>query len=113
MRGWPGILMVGYICLVFMMFHVERRLSDSFADRRLRVTKSLQQANMPTEQATALLDAVDGVGQDAYGALIFIFLPMGILIPPAFAQIYEMHRRLKELESRLQQPSPGLQPGGG
>jgi hypothetical protein len=109
MLRWPGILMVGYIGLVLMMFHVERRLSDSFADRRLRLTKSLQKANMPTEQATALLDAVDGVGQDAYSTLLFVFLPMGVLIPPAFAQIYEMHRRLKTLESTTQPPSPALQ----
>jgi len=61
MLRWSGILMVGYICLVFMMFHVERRLSDSFADRRLHLTRSLQKANMPTEQAAALLDAVEGV----------------------------------------------------
>ncbi len=113
MLRWPGILMVGYVCLVFMMFHVERRLSDSFTDRRLRLTESLQKANMPAGQATALLDAIDGVGQDAYRGLIFVFLPIGLLLPPAFAQIYEMHRRLKELESKLQPPSPTLEPGGG
>jgi hypothetical protein len=113
MLRWYGILMVGYICLVFMMFHVEHRLSDSLADRRLHLTTSLHKANMPTEQVSALLDAIDGVEQDAYSALIFVFLPMGVLIPPAFAEIYEIHRRLKKLESTTQQPSPALQTDGG
>jgi len=64
---------------------------------------------MPTQQAMALLEAVDGVGQDAYIALILVFLPVGVLIPPAFALIYEMHRRLTTLESATQPPSPALQ----
>ena len=113
MLRWSGILIVGYICLVFMMLYVEHRLSDSFAERHLRLTKSLQKAHMPMDQTTALLDAVDGVGRDAYGALISVFLPMGVLFPLVLAQIYEHHRRLKELGSKLLQSSPTLEPGGG
>jgi hypothetical protein len=102
-----------YGCLMFTMLYADRHLSNSVADRRLHLTRSLRKANMPAEQVSALVDAVDDVGRDANTILMTIFFPLGGLAAIAVGDIYDLHRRLKRLESKPQQSLPDLQTDGG
>jgi hypothetical protein len=91
--------------LMYMMLYVNRHLSDSVANRHLHLTRSLREANMPREQASALVDAIDGAGQDTHSIPTMGFSLMAGLLSMAIADIYDLHRRLKKLESKVHQPS--------
>jgi hypothetical protein len=109
--GVSGLLfIVTFGGLLLLMFYADRHFSDSLMTRRLHLERSLREANVQREQARALADAING--EDARGNLGTAFPVMGVLLSMAVADIYDLHRRLKKLESRGQQPLSDLQVGG-